>query len=72
MNSDLLQLLVRKVVTLSGGFLIGHGLITASTWTDGITSDIVGAICLLISTGWSIYHQQKLKGGANETEKTNS
>jgi hypothetical protein len=72
MNLDLLQLIVRKLVTLAGGYFIGHGLITSATWTDGMASNLAGALCILISTGWSIWHQRKLKGVSNEANKEGS
>jgi hypothetical protein len=53
---DALLLFIRHVLLAAGGGLVGNGL-----FSSGDLEVIVGAIVLVIGSGWSFYQRNKLK-----------
>lgn len=48
MNSAVVLSFVRQILTFGGGILVGNGYLDQATMTE-----VVGALAVLISTGWS-------------------
>lgn len=53
MSKDQLLGIIRHVLTFAGGILMAKGVLT-----EGMASDIVGALMTLIGTVWSITSKQ--------------
>lgn len=61
MNNDILNGLVRHLLTTTGGALVAKGLITAPTLDTG-----VGAVITIVGILWSIYNKKKPATPASE------
>lgn len=53
MNSDMLQGIIRAVLAAIGGILVGKGYLSAD-----VLNDIIGALVVLATAAWSIFHKQ--------------
>lgn len=60
MNTELLQIIIRKVLTALGGYAIGHGMLVAKLANDQFYDLATGIILLIITTFWSKNHYEKV------------
>lgn len=56
MTWEAIQSIIRHLLTLAAGYLVGQGIID-----EGAVMEVVGAVMTLIALGWSFWNKKKLR-----------